>query len=120
MKKFIKKTRQKSTLCGDEKAKCKEIHALLRRGTLRTFLKEKVPADANIFPGHFVLAIKYKLEGQIKYRDRFVVGGRRDKLKDLIVYSSQMLHPKSIRVLLTVSVLFKFDIRTTDVSQAYL
>lgn len=101
-------------------AKRKEIRDLLRRGTFRAVLIDEVPPDANVIPGRFVLAIKSKLDGKIKFKARFVVGGHRDKLKEFMVHSSQTLQPQSIRILLAIAVLFGFDIWTADVRQAYL
>lgn len=90
-----------------KKGKCKKIHDLLRRGgTFIIVLKEELSADANVVPAHFVLSIKSKLDGKIKYKAEFVVGSQINKPKDLMVNCSQTLQPQSIRILLTVLVLF--------------
>lgn len=101
-------------------AKQQEIRNLFRRGTFQIVLKEEVPDDANILPGRFVMTIKSTVDGSIKHKARFVVGGHRDKLKQFMVHSSQTLQPQSIRLLLALATAFGFDIWTSDVTQAYL
>ncbi len=103
-----------------KKAKLEEIHNLIKRGTFKAILKEDVPKDGNVLPGRFVLAIKSSIDGKIKCKARFVIGGHRDKLKKFMVHSSSTLQPHSNRLLLTMSLIFKFKIWTSDVRQAYL
>ena len=87
-------------------AKRKGIREILRRGTFTAVLTEEIPSDANVIPGRFVLDIKSNIDGEIKYKVRFVVGGHRDKLKEFMVHSSQTLQPKYIRMLFAVAVIF--------------
>lgn len=101
-------------------AKRKETRDLLRRKTFKAVLMEDIPPNANLIPGRFVLAVKSKLDGKVKFKARFVFGGHRDKLKEFMVHSSQTLQPQSIRILLEVAVLFGFDTWTADGRQAYL
>ena len=102
------------------KARREEIANLIKRGTFKIILKEDVPTNANILPGRFVLSLKSTIDGTIKHKARFVIGGHRDKLKNLMVHSSQTLQPQSIRLLLALACIFGFPIWTSDVSQAYL
>lgn len=74
----------------------------------------------NVLPGCFVLVIKATEDGQEKYKARYVVGGHRDKLKKMMVHSSQTLQPSSIRLLLALATLHCFELGTSDVRQAYL
>ena len=101
-------------------AKREEISNLLKRGTFRVVLHEDIPKDANVLPGRFVLSIKSTIDGQTKFKARYVIGGHRDKLKHFMVYSSQTLQPSSVRLLLSLASLYGFDVWTADVRQAYL
>ena len=101
-------------------AKKAEIKSLLDRGTFKVILQEELPPDGHILPGRFVLAIKSTDDGKIKYKARYVIGGHRDKYKDLMVHSTSTLQPQSVRLLLALAAIFEFDIWTSDVRQAYL
>lgn len=101
-------------------AKRNEIRNLIERGTFKVVCREDVPLDANVLTGRFVLCIKSTPDGNIKHKARFVIGGHRDKLKNLMVHTTQTLQPSSIRLLLTTAAMFNFDIWTSDVKQAYL
>lgn len=101
-------------------AKKAEIKSLLERGTFKLILKEEVPPDGNVLPGRFVLSMKSSIDGKIKYKTRYVIGGHRDKMKDWMVHSSTTLQPQSVRLLLALAGIFGFDIWTADIRQAYL
>ena len=101
-------------------AKKQEIRNLLERGTFKVILKEEIPSDANVVPGRFVLTIKSSLDKKVKYKARYVIGGHRDKLKDMMVHSSTTLQPQSIHLLLALAASFGFDTWTSDIHQAYL
>lgn len=92
-----------------------EVKELIDRKTFKTILKEDIPEDANVLPGRFVLSIKSAQDGSQRYKARFVIGGNRDKLKRLMVHSSQTLQPSSIRLTLTLALIHNFDIWTLDV-----
>lgn len=98
----------------------KEVTGLINAGTFLVILREGIPSDANILPGRFVLVIKSGKDGKIKYKARFVIGGHRDKLKDMMVHAASTLQPQSIRLLLALAASLKFEIWTSDVTQAYL
>ncbi len=85
------------------KAKRDEVKGLLERGTFSIILREEVPPDGNVLPGRFVLAIKSTENGEIKFKARFVIGGHRDRMKDLMVHSAATLQPQSIRLLLALA-----------------
>lgn len=101
-------------------AKRKEIRSLLEKGTSKVILKEEIPPDANVLPGRFVLALKSSIDGKIKCKARYVIGGHRDKLKHMMVHSSTTLQPQSVRLLLALAGIFGFDLWTADIRQAYL
>lgn len=98
----------------------KEIKGLLDRGTFKVILREEVPPDANVLPGRFVLAIKSSIDGEVKFKARYVIGGHRDKLKHMMVHSATTLQPQSIRLLLALANIHGFDVWSSDVRQAYL
>ena len=101
-------------------ARAEEIRNLIKRKTFKVILKEDLPADANVLPGRFVLALKSTVDGKIFHKARFVIGGHRDRLKNFMVHSSQTLQPSSIRLLLALASIFGFQVWTSDVTQAYL
>ena len=49
-----------------------------------------------------------------------MIGGHRDKLKKLMVHSSQTLQPSSIRLLLTIAAAHQFEVWISDIRQAFL
>ena len=78
-------------------------------------LREEVPSDANVLPGRFVLAIKSSEDGQVMFKARYVIGGHRNRMKDMMVHSATSLQPQSIRLLLALATMFGFNIWTADV-----
>eukprot|EP00737_Agarophyton_chilense_P000247 gb/GEZJ01000282.1/.p1 GENE.gb/GEZJ01000282.1/~~gb/GEZJ01000282.1/.p1 ORF type:complete len:768 (+),score=79.54 gb/GEZJ01000282.1/:1785-4088(+) len=100
-------------------AKKSEIRNL-QRGTFKDILREEIPEDANILPGRFVLAIKSTVDGEIKHKPRYVIGGHRDRFKNLMVHSSSTLQPQSVRLLLALAAIHGFNVWTPDIRQAYL
>ena len=90
------------------------------RGAFRVVKKKDVPANANVLTGRFVLVYKTDNNGMVKAKARYVIGGHRDRYKDLMVHSSKTLQPHSIRILLALTAMFDFEVWTSDVSQAYL
>lgn len=79
-----------------------------------------MPPDANILPGRFVLDIKSTENGQTKFKGRYVIGGHRHRMEDMMVHDATTLQPQSIRILLALAAMFGFKIWTSDVRQAYL
>ena len=112
----------------DSRAKSKEMHMakreeikiLLRRGTFKVILKEEIPPNGNILPGRFALGFKSTEGGKMKYKARYVIGGHRDRFKEMMVHSAATQQPQSIRLLLALARIFGFDIWTSDVRQSYL
>lgn len=100
-------------------AKKAEIKGLMERETFKVVKTENIPPDATILPGRFVLAIK-NVDGLEKYKARYVIGGHRDSMKDLIVHQSQNIQPSSIRLILALAAINSLYIWTSDVRQAYL
>lgn len=101
-------------------AKKAEIKNLIDRGTFKTILREDITKDGNVLPGRFVLNIKSTEDGKEIYKAPYFVGGHRDKLKRMMVHSSQTLQASSIRLLLALAMAQGLDVWTAEVRQAYL
>ena len=97
----------------------KEVKGLFERGTFKVILKEEIPKDANVLGARFVLAIKSTIDGKIKFKARYVIGGHRDRLKAFMVHASQTIQPTYIRMVLALAAILGFDVWSTDVTQAY-
>lgn len=94
-----------------------EIRNLLERGTFKVVMKEDIALNANALPGCFVLQIKSTEDDKVKLKARYVVGGNRDRCKNMIDHSATTLQPQSVRNLLAIAAIFGFDVWTFDVSR---
>ncbi len=101
-------------------ARRKEIKAVLERGTFEVIFKREVAPGAHLLLALFVFTIKSTVDGEIKYKARYVICGNRDRLKDMIVHSTQTVQASYTRLLLSLASILGFDIWTADVTQAYL
>ena len=101
-------------------AKKQEILGLIEKGTFKIVLKHEAGDDPNIIPCRFVLAIKNVGTNEEILKARFVLDGHKDKEKRSIVHNATTLKQSSIRILLALAAIFKFDIWSTDIKQAYL
>lgn len=88
----------------------KEVKGLIERRTFKVILKEGVPRGANNLLARFVFAIKSTEDRKINYKARYVIGGHRGRLKNLMVHSSQTLSASSTRLLLALALAFSFDV----------
>ena len=61
-----------------------EVQDLLNRGKFKFMLKEGVPDGENTLTARFILGMKSNANGKIKYKERYVTGGNRDKLEQHI------------------------------------
>lgn len=101
-------------------AKKSEIRNFLRRNTFKIILKKDVPPNGNILSGRFVLAIKSTVDGQIKFKARFVIGGHRDKMKNMMVHCTITAQPQTVRMVMSIASILDFNAWGSDVRQAYL
>lgn len=69
-------------------------------------LKEEILPDGNVLPGRFVLVIKSTVDGRVKYKARYFIGGHKGKMKDLLFHSSTTLKPRSVRLSLALVAAF--------------
>lgn len=93
-----------------EVAKRTEVQNLMRRGTFKVIHIKDVPPDGSVLPGSLFLGIKTGIDGRAKEKALILIGGHRDRLKDLVLHSSQTIHPHSIRLFLVLAEVFCFDI----------
>lgn len=70
--------------------------------------------------GRFVLAVKKTETDQPVHKARFVVQGHTYKLKAMRVHGANNILKHSVRLLITISAILQFKVRTEDVSQTYL
>ena len=92
---------------------------MLEYGTFKVILKEEIPRETNIFGVIFVLAIKSTIDGKIKSKSQYIIGGHRDRLKAFMVHASQTIHPDYIRIRMGLAAILGFDVWSTDVIKAY-
>ena len=64
------------------------VHEIFSRKTSKFILKEELPEGANPLSARFVLAIKSKADGQVKYKARCVIGGHPDYKKHYMVHGA--------------------------------
>ena len=95
-----------------------EIRDLLRRGTFKVILNEKLPDGANALTARFVLAIKSSADGDVKYKARNVIGSHRDVLKIYLVHGAQTLQGSSVWLILALASMYSFNISSSDVKLA--
>lgn len=73
-----------------------EVKGIFEKGTCKVVLKEEVFPDGNVLSGRFVMTIKSTENDELELKARFVVGGYRDKIKNLVIHSSQTSQTSSI------------------------
>ena len=98
-----------------------EIEGLLARNAFEFTKLDKIPKNANILGGRFILAIKQPGTTNERYKARFVVQGHKDREKEYIVHTSRTIRHKNIRIMLTITAsLDEYTIWLQDVTQAYI
>lgn len=97
-----------------------EVKGLLERETVLVILRKKVPQDAIVFPGHFVKTIKPTDDDKLMFKARLVIEGHGDKLKTLMVNSSQSLQPLFISLILKMVAANEFDVWTSTLRERCL
>lgn len=71
--------------------KRKDLKVILENEVFKVILREEIPSNGNIFPGHLVLAIRPTEGGRIKYKESYVIGGHRDSMENLLMHTSTTL-----------------------------
>lgn len=73
------------------KAKIEYVRGIPYRGNFQAVITKEIVPDAKIVPGIFVLEIESKEYGSTWFEAGFFLGVHRDKIKKLMVHSSQTL-----------------------------
>ena len=79
-----------------------------------------MPPNGNLLPGRFVLPIKLNIDGKTVFKSRYVVGDQRDRIKESLAHSSNIVQPQPVRFITSISSTNDFEIWGSDVKQAYL
>lgn len=97
-----------------------ELDGLITRGAFEIVPRAKVPGDANINTGRFVLAIQYADTQAPLHKACFVVQGQKEKEKHCLIYNSSTVRPTSVRLLVSVAVMGRYVVWSFHVTQVYL
>lgn len=68
----------------------------------------------------FVVSIKQPVTEAEKYKARFILQGHKCKQKEFIIHISRTVSHKNIKILISISVIYKLNIWNQDVNQAYI
>jgi hypothetical protein len=105
-------------------AKQKELLGLLERGTFNVVLCEKMPKNAPVMKGRFVLAKKHRGTDQEIFKALYVAQGLLDPLEECAVHNSPNLRQGPLyiffRLLLTLAGICGFEVWALDRSQVHL
>lgn len=100
-------------------SKVKEVKEPLRRWTFEIVFVQELSPDGNNLPSSFLLSIKSKFDSRILLKSRYLIGGHRVRVKDLMVHSTKTTPPQSVSLLSASVAMLDFDICRSDVKQAY-
>ena len=104
-----------------DQAKKQELLGLLEKGTFKIVLAEEAGPNPNILPCRYVLAIKHsESSSSPTFKARFVIGGHRDRHKDLVVHNSTTIRPENVRLLLALATILALPISLADWKQGYV
>ena len=92
---------------------------MLERGTFRVILKEDISNDANFLGARFILVIKSNVDGKIKFKVMYVIGGHHGRFEAFMVHAFQKIHPLYVLEMLALATNLGFDVWSTDVTQAH-
>ena len=67
-----------------------------------------------------VLALKSTIDGKVRYKERCVIGGRRDNMKHFLVHDAENIRPSSVRILLALTTILEFGVWSNDVRLVYM
>ena len=92
---------------------------LARRGTFNVLMPAEIPPSVIVLTVRFLLAVKHKITGDVRFKARYVVEGYRDKLKASLVQGIQTLRPISARLRVAIAAMVNFKFRSTGVKLVY-
>lgn len=97
-----------------------EIQRLLFKNVFKIAKKSRVTHGADTIRGQFVSATKNVNTNEEKYKDQFVVQGRTDSERNMIVHASNKIRHQTMRIIVSVDAICRVNLWTKHVSQAYL
>ena len=80
-----------------------DISIIVCRDTFKVVIRVEIPRSAYVPIERFVLANKYKITGEVRFKEINVIGSHLHRLKLFLVHGSQTLQS------ITVIVLTEFD-----------
>lgn len=80
----------------------------------------KIPANANTVSCHTIYKIKYDDDKKLMLKARIAPHGNEDSLKDELRSDRSMCAPTFVRILLSLSTMFKWRLTKIDVKSAFL
>lgn len=88
----------------------------LNKGAFAVVFVEEVDHDANVLDTRFVLSLKNTETDKPLFKARFVVQGHTDAKKGMLVDRAKNVRKNSVRLLVSITAVFGFRIRSQDVS----
>jgi len=79
-----------------------------------------VPKNANIITSHVIYKVKINDDGSKKMKARIAPHGNKDKLRHTLKTDSAMCPPTGIRLLLSLTTIFKWPLAKIDFTSAFL
>ena len=104
-----------------DEEKRKELLGLLERGAFKICLREEAGPSPNIVPTRDVLAIEHAQRNQPpELKARFVIGGHRDRDKQMLLHDTRTVRAESIRLVLAMATIFGLKLSVADWRQGYV
>ena len=86
----------------------------------RWYSKKSYQLGANGLSARFVLAIKSNADGEVNYKARYVIGGHRDTMENVLVHGSHTIQASSARLLIALASIYGLYVWFLDVNLEYL
>ena len=83
-----------------------EIRDLISRRTFKVVMRVELLPHANVPTAQFVLAIRHKITGEVRFRGRYAMRGHSDSLKAFLVHGSLTRQPARLHVHVVLSIIF--------------
>lgn len=97
-------------------AKCKEIEGFKEQNIWRIVKRQSVPVNTNILGARFALTLKNHGTPDETAKDRYVLQGYNDKIKDFMVHDINTMRPASHILLIFAAAVNKFRIFCHEVT----
>lgn len=93
-----------------QSAKGGGVQSLMEHRTFKVLEKQDLLNEANILLVRFVVAMKSYGNCKETYNSRYVIGAQRDWMKSMMVHTSVTLQPWSLRLILGIAVISRFQL----------